>query len=144
MTFSDIEYNAPCDASSDFIAPPITASVCGVLTVSLTMIGFLPWTSFKLLSDCVPSSKRIKLFTSNATLSVAVSNMIPSVSSDSDAKNPVPDSSLNITLPLSLSRSSTIPLTIALWNLSGVSLDCNSTLSPISNEPMKGSMITNR
>ena len=96
VTFSDIEYNAPFEFSSDFIEPPITASDCGVLTVSLTMIGVLPWTSFIELSDCVPSSSKIRLLISGFTLSVASSNWNASVSSDSDEKKPVPvpDSSL--------------------------------------------------
>ena len=73
-TFSDCEYNAPVDTSSDFIAPPITASEFAVFTVSLTMIGVLPWTSFILLSDCVPSSRRIRLFVPATKFAVAVSN----------------------------------------------------------------------
>ena len=61
VTFSDSEYNEPLDTCSDFIAPPISASVFGVLTVSLTSIGVLPCNSFRLLSVCVPSSNTNKL-----------------------------------------------------------------------------------
>ena len=129
-TFSDLWYNEPTDASSDFIEPPMTAVVLVVLTVSKTSIGVLPWTSFKLLSVCVPSSSRIKLPVSSFSIWNA------SVLSDSDETNPVSFSIASKTLPSVLSRSDIIPLTVARWNLSLVSLDCNSTVSPTPSVPM--------